>query len=415
MDDALWPIVVATLGGAAIGAERQWSGHASGPEARFAGLRTFTMLGGLAGLAGRMWVAGATTLAAILLAAAGAVVVAAYVAASRREIDGTTEVAALVVLTAGVAAGLGETRLASGVIAVTALLLIEKTRLHGLVTRLDDAGMRAAIRFGVMAVVILPLLPEGPYGPLGGVRPRQLWLLVLFFSGLSFAGYVARRIVGGRRGYPVAGLLGGLLSSTSVTLTFSRLSRTEREAAQALGLGVIAACTVLYARVAFAAMVLSPALAAALVPYFVAPFVLGLGVTAHAMRGQEPAGPTGAGDLRNPLQVRSALEMALLFQVVLLGVSFAYDRLGEMGLLLSGGVLGLTDTDALTLSMAERVDRGTPPATAAAAVAAGVIANTLLKGAIAGAVGAPGFRRLVLLVLAAQALVLGAALAVMRG
>ena len=84
-----------------------------------------------------------------------------------------------------------------------------------------------------MAAVILPLLPAGPFGPLGGVRPRQLWALVLFFSGLSFVGYLARRAAGPGRGYALAGTLGGVLSSTSVTLTFSRLSRESPGARRA--------------------------------------------------------------------------------------------------------------------------------------------------------------------------------------
>src|SRR5436190_1167034 len=121
----LLEILVAALGGAAIGVERQRSGHASGPRARFGGIRTFT-------------------------------------------------------------------------------LIVGKSRLHALVGRVDDEEMRAAARFGVMAVVILPLLPEGPLGPLGGIRPRALWQLVLFFSGLSFAGYLARRIFGAGRGYLLA-------------------------------------------------------------------------------------------------------------------------------------------------------------------------------------------------------------------
>ena len=94
--------------------------------------------------------------------------------------------------------------------------------------------LEAAARFAVMAVVILPLLPEGPYGPAGGIRPRELWALVLLFAGLSFAGYIARRVVGAKHGYPVAGLLGGLMSSTSVTLAFSRASRDEPKASLAL-------------------------------------------------------------------------------------------------------------------------------------------------------------------------------------
>ena len=100
-------------------------------------------------------------------------------------------------------------QLASGVIALTVLLLVEKSRLHALVRLLDDRGFRAGARFAVLALVVLPLLPEGPYGPLGGIRPRALRALVLFFSGLSFCGYIARTIVGDRYGYAVAGLLAG--------------------------------------------------------------------------------------------------------------------------------------------------------------------------------------------------------------
>jgi hypothetical protein len=85
-------------------------------------------------------------------------------------------------------AGIGAYRLASGIIALTCLLLVEKSRLHSLVARIDDVGLQAGVRFGVMALVVLPLLPAGPYGPFGGIRPRELWALVLFFSGLSFLG-----------------------------------------------------------------------------------------------------------------------------------------------------------------------------------------------------------------------------------
>ena len=90
------------LGGLAVGIEREWSGKSSGPHARFAGLRTFTLLGIISTLSGWLWTSGLQGPAAILLAGAGALVVVAYAAASRRDVDGTTEVAAIVVLTAGV-------------------------------------------------------------------------------------------------------------------------------------------------------------------------------------------------------------------------------------------------------------------------------------------------------------------------
>ena len=166
-------LLIAALGGTAVGIERQWSGHAEGPRARFAGVRTFTMIGGLGGLSGVLWTLGLTGPAVVVLSGTAALTVAAYVTASRHDVDGTTESAALVVSTAGLLAGLGSYRLASGIIAMTCLLLVEKSRLHSLVARIDDVALRAGVRFGVMALVVLPLLPAGPYGPFGGIRPRD--------------------------------------------------------------------------------------------------------------------------------------------------------------------------------------------------------------------------------------------------
>src|SRR4029079_17077345 len=150
-----------------------------------------------------------------------------YAAASRQDVDGTTEVAAVVVVAAGFLAGIGQMQLSRAVGAIQALLLVEKSRLHGFVARIDDEELRAAVRFGVMAVVILPLLPAGPFHQFAGIKPRQLWVLVLFFSGISFAGYLARRAIGSAQGYPWAGVLGGVVVSTSVAVTVSRLTRTH--------------------------------------------------------------------------------------------------------------------------------------------------------------------------------------------
>jgi uncharacterized membrane protein (DUF4010 family) len=186
-------LIVAILGGAAVGVERQRSGHASGPDARLGGIRTFTLLGTLAGIAGYLTESGLPIPAALLVGGALALVVAGYVRASKNDIDATTEVAALVVIGAGVLAGLGQLRLSAALTTITVLLLAEKPRLHGLVARLDEPTMLAAARFAVMSVVILPLLPEGPFGPDPGIKPRDLWMLVLLFSGMSFVGFIAQR------------------------------------------------------------------------------------------------------------------------------------------------------------------------------------------------------------------------------
>jgi uncharacterized membrane protein (DUF4010 family) len=403
-------LLIATLGGAAVGVERQWSGHAGGPSARFAGLRTFTMLGAVSGLSGLLWAAGVTAPAAILFAGAVAIVAAGYLAASRMDTDGTTEVAALVVLAAGLLAGLGFVKLASGITALVTLVLVEKTRLHALVERVDEVGLRSGVRFAVMALVVLPLLPEGPYGPLGGVRPRELWALVLFFSGISFAGYVARRLVGSGHGYLVTGLLGGIVSSTNVTFTFARTSRTEVAMDRALAFGAVAANAILYPRVIVATAILNPSVVLPLVRYLVAPAAVAALVAAFGLR-RSPAEQESSASLNNPLQLATALPMAVLFQVVLMVVFVAREWWGSSGVITSAAILGLTDVDALTASMARGVARTVSPAVAATAIAVGVLANTAMKLGLALFLGTRTFRLIAGGALALMLAALAAALA----
>jgi len=393
IDPTLWNLAIALLGGIAVGIERQWSGKADGPRARFAGLRTFTLLGLVAGLSGWLWTSGLTGPSLVLLGGAAALVVIAYQAASRHDIDGTTEVAALVVMAAGVLAGSGRTTIASAIIAVTLLLLVEKRQLHGLVSKLDIVEVRAGARFAVMAAVILPLLPEGPFGPYGGIRPRQLWALVLFFSGLSFVGYLARRAAGPRAGYALAGTLGGIVSSTSVTLTFSRLSAEHPSLARSIAAGVMGANVMLFPRVLIAAVALAPAVALALWPLFVAPGLAGAALFWLGVRG---AGKTAAPETdKNPLQLVAALQMAVIFQIVLFGVALATARFGQQGLLGSAALLGLTDVDALTMSMSRMATSGEAPVPEVArAIALGVLVNTLVKFGLAVVFGRGAYRPL---------------------
>jgi uncharacterized membrane protein (DUF4010 family) len=407
--DALLNLAIAALGGLAIGIERQWSGHADGPSARFAGLRTFAMLGLVAGLSGWLWTAGLEGPAVVLLGGVGALVVAAYVAASRHDVDGTTEVAAFVVLTSGALAGAGQPAVASGIIALTLILLVEKTSLHGLVRKVDRVEMRAGARFAVMATVILPLLPAGPFGPWGGMRPQQLWALVLFFSGLSFVGYLARRVAGRDKGYAIAGTLGGLLSSTSVTLTFARLSTAHPPLHRALSAGTLGANVVQFPRVLLATLVLAPPVAAALWPLLLAPALIGGLLVLRGVRGGESAGEPVSDT--NPLQLRLALQMALFFQLVLYVVWAAADWFGQEGLIGSAAVLGLADVDALTVSMAQLSSRGTAADLAATAIGVGALSNLAVKIGIAGLIGRGPFRTFSVLGLLLMAGALAGALA----
>lgn len=387
---------VAALAGLAVGIEREWSGHATGPAARFAGARTFFLLGILGGLSGWLTAAGLALLGALILGGAIALTVAAYVAAARRgdaAVEGTTEVAALAVLALGAVAGLGYPLLTSGAAAIMVLALVEKTRIQQVIHRIGQREITAALQFAVLALVILPLLPEGPYGPFDAIRPRALWIIVLLFSGINFAGYIARRAVGGALGLPIAGLLGGIISSTAVTLMFSRTSRREPSLAFPLATGVLAACAVLLIRVALVATVLNPPVTAALVPFLLPPLVVGAGGVAVALLRSQSADHDTAERPESPLGLWSSLRMALAFQAVLLLMPLVQRTWGAAGVRASAAVLGATDMDALTLSMCRLAAGGDGAALAAQGIAIGILSNTVVKLGISLVLGSPSFRR----------------------
>lgn len=387
-------IGIAALIGLATGLERQWSGHATGPDARFAGLRTFTLLGALGGVAGVLTHASYTVLAAVLALGGVALSVGGYAVATRRPTattDGTTEVAALTVIALGILAGLGWLGLAAAGGAILVLVLREKERLHWMVQRLDEREIRAGVQFAVLAIVVLPLLPTGPYFGVIALEPRSLWIIVLLFSGLNFAGFVARRVVGASRGLGITGALGGVISSTAVTLTFSRHSRVDAALGPALARGVIAACTVLIPRVVIVSAVLNPAVALALIPLLTPAFVAGLALAAIGWRSKDSEATDYREDA-NPLRLWAAIRMAVAFQIAIVLIGIVRTRWGTAGIYTTAAMLGLTDVDALTVSMS-RPDGGLAVGVAAIAIAIGILANTVLKMIIALTVGRHAFRR----------------------
>jgi uncharacterized membrane protein (DUF4010 family) len=296
------------------------------------------------------------------------------------------------------------------VFALTALVLAEKGRMHAAVERIRSVELEAGARFAVLALVVLPLLPAEPWGPFGGLEPRKLWALVLVFAGLSFAGYIALRVAGPERGYALAGLLGGLVSSTAVTLNFARESRGHERLARALGLGALAASTVLPVRVLVLSGVLNLEVARALAPALLPALAAGAGAIALALRDRDRSATREEVLPGNPLRLGAAIQMALLFAVVLWLLAAARERFGSAGLLGSSALLGLADLDALTFSMSELAASGTPAATAARALLLGMLANTAFKAVLALVLGTPGFRRVCVTGLVVFGAALGAGL-----
>ncbi len=237
--------------------------------------------------------------------------------------------------------------------------------------------------------MVLPLLPEGPFGPDPGIRPRELWALVLLFSGLSFAGLIARRALGPTHGYTIAGLIGGIISSTLVTLNFARESRTDESAGRPLALGVIAACTILPVRVAFLSMILNRQVAMAVLPHLTTSFVIGL-LLLLLLRKKTTGEPNKTEPVKNPLRLLTAIQMVLAFQIALFAFYWVRQEFGSPGVIITSAIAGFTDVDTLIFMIGKQSSLETWLAVQALIV--GVVANTVLKLILALTVGKGVFR-----------------------
>jgi len=405
-------LAVAALAGLAVGIEREWTVKMRDRPPRLAGVRTFLLLGVLGAIAAQLSQAGFAGAAFAVAAGTAGLVVIGYARSARSgDVDATTEVAALIVVGAGAFAGFGWLALASGVSVGTAFVLLEKSRIHDLVYRIRSEELSAGVRFAVLALVVLPLLPEGPFGPAPGVKPRGIWSLVLVFSGLSFASFIALRVAGAAKGYGVSGLLGGLISSTAVTMNFSRESAKSLPLGGVLALGVLAACTVVYLRVLVLSTALNASVGLAALPFVLPPLATGVVLLLVFFRRFTSA-PVAAPEPSNPLRLASAVTMALAFQAVLYLMYWVQPRFGAGGLLVSSALVGLTDADALTVSMAATGrDAGLVPV-AARALGVGTLSNTLFKLALVVSLGRGSFRKIAFAGLGALAVAGALALAI---
>jgi uncharacterized membrane protein (DUF4010 family) len=419
-------LAIAALIGLGVGLEREWSGHASGPHARFAGLRTFLILGLLGGIAGLLAHAGFELLAAALAIGGVALAVAAYIMVLRQagsDRDGTTEAAAILVVALGALAGAGFVAVAAGAGSLVVLALYEKSRLHGVVGRVHPEELRAALQFAVLALVVLPLLPTGPYLGWMAIRPRSLWMIVLVYCAINFAFFLARRTAGERHGYLLAGLLGGVISSTAVTLGFAHYSKSYPRMSAALASGVIGACTILVPRVLVISSLLNPAIGAELVKFILPAGLMGAVVVAIAWRyggnweATTEAPPPAAiswlaPDDKSPLRLWVAIRLVIIFQLGIMAITYIRDMWAVKGLYGSAVLLGLTDVDALTVSFSSP-STAILPTIAARAIAIGILANTIVKLSISTALGSARYRLVAGLVLLSMAGVIGLSLALL--
>jgi len=394
--DAFVSLAVAVAAGMLLGAERQQS--AAGDERTdFAGIRTFplvSLLGALGALAKP--VAGLWLLIGLLAGVVAFVTVSHARTAAQGHIGVSTEVACLLAFALGAVAGMRDLMpdadrfLFVGTTAAASLALLAlKAPLHGFASRLSADDVYATTKFVVLALVILPVLPRGAWGPLGVLAPFKIGKMIALVAGVSFAGYVASRLVGAARGILVAGLLGGLVSSTAVTLTYAGRGREQPALASLCAVAIIAACSVMFARVLVVVALIDRALLPAVAPALGATAAVGFlaAFLRYRTAGAEP-GETGEGpQLRNPFELRQAITFGLLYGVVLFVAKAAQLWAGTAGIYLSAVLAGLTDVDAITLSVVDMHRGGLAASTAATAITLAALTNTVVKAGVALSVG----------------------------
>ena len=404
----LWGFSAALLIGTLVGIEREKNKLAP-DDVGIGGVRTFilfSLTGAVAASLARElesgWVFGAGLLAVAGLAVAG------YWAETRvepRSVGVTTEAAALAVyLLGGLAvAGYVEVALALGV--VVSALLAYKQPLHDLVAKLGTEDIEAGLKLLAATFIVLPLLPREPVDPWGAIEPYSVWLLVILIAGLSLVGYVATRALGPRRGAAVTGLAGGLVSSTAVTLAFARTSRRGAGGSDAaLASGLLLAWGIMFVRVTVEVAVVHPPL--------VTPLLIPLGAMGGvtlALAGVQGARGAGGSDtgpddlpLRNPFSLTSAIQFALFFAAVLVVVKLVQEHFPGEGYYVVAGLAGLTDVDAITLSMAGVVrDGGADTPTGVAAIVLAALANTVVKAGMIVILAGSSLRRRAVLATAA--------------
>ncbi len=399
--DLFYRFATALAIGFLLGLQREHAAGQPKEESFFAGIRTFPLLaligcggGLLAAESGSAWPLGA----AILIA--GSLILVAYAGTSRKGHHGiTTETAAMLTVLVGALCYYGQLGIAAALgVAIMALLSL-KGELHGLAGKVTREDLIATLKFGVITAVILPVLPNRSLGPppIDVLNPYKIWLMVVLISGLGFLGYLLIKVVGASRGIGITGFLGGLVSSTAVTLTFAERSRREPDLARVFAVAVTVAWTTMFFRVIVEVAVVNRALLGHVWIPMAAAGAAGLGWALYLFLRQR-GGEEEAMEFKNPFELGPALTFGLLYGVILLISRLAQMWLGDGGVYASAVLAGLTDVDAITLSMAElsQPDGDLELGVAARAVTLAAMSNTVVKGGLILTSGGAALKRAML-------------------
>ena len=371
-----------------LGLERGWHERAEGEGRRAAGLRTFSLIGLLGGILGALSLNGDRVLLAAAFVTIGAALAAFIWREGQKQHDfsATSLIAALLTLALGAYAVLGEMAAAAGAAVAATLLLAHKEILHAWLQRISWAELRSGLLLAAMTFIALPLLPNRTVDPWDSINPYELWLMTILIAGVSFAGYAAVKIAGPKRGLTLAAALGGLLSSTVVTLSLAPLAKDNKAHLRLLAGGILAASCVMLPRVLVIAGVINFRLAIEMAPMLLSAtavmgtIAVGLVRSDHQSPRRKDKGLT----LANPFDLLQVLRFGALLAAVMLAVALVRRSFGDQGVLWLAFLSGFADVDAITLTVARL---GDAPTVASQAILLTVATNSVMKAIYAGVTG----------------------------
>lgn len=337
--------------GLLVGLQREWTAP------HVAGIRTFaliTVFGTVIGLSFNTlggWIVGAGILA---LTAMIVVVNIMKFTGSEEQSGLTTQVAALLMYVVGVAIAIDQMALGVMVGGGVAVLLQWKQPLHGFVERIGEKDVRAIFQLVLIGLVVLPVLPDQDYGPYRVINLYEIWLMVVLICGISVGSYLAYKFLGARAGTVLGGILGGLISSTATTVSYSRRSRKLPDAAGLASLVIMISSTVVFGRVIVEVAIVAPTILPQLVPPLAVMMVLMMLISAAMYLFVRKDKPEALLE-EDPSDLKSALLFGILYAVVLFAVAVAEEHFGDEALYGVAALSGLTDMDAITLSTAQMI------------------------------------------------------------
>ena len=412
--DLFFRFGVATAIGFLIGVQREFAYGGKGADI-FAGERTLALMGLLgcsaAFLADILDTPWAFLISILLL---GIFISAGYfVSAWRGEMGLTTEVAAIIVVFTGALVYWGHIILSIAIGVTTFVLLSIKLETDTFIRRLTREDFYATLKFAVISALVLPILPDQGVGPppFDVLNPYRIWLMVVFISGISFLGYVLIKLVGSRQGIGLTGFLGGLASSTAVTLSFSQRSKQHIELAKPFALAITISWTMMFSRVLVEVAALNQTLLGILWIPLTAAGIVGLAYSVYLYFAQKFEEESDV-PLANPFELGPAIKFGILYAGILLISRTAQLYLGNVGIYASSVLAGLADVDAITLSLAQLSDStgGLEISIASRAIVLAAMSNTVVKGSIVLAAGSKTLRRTILpgfLLILATGLIIG--------